>query len=145
MIQDAETLGLLLDSIRRFVRERLIPAEVEVTEADAMPEAIVREMREMGLFGYALPREYGGLGLTTEEQMHVSFELCYASPVFRSYVGTNNGIGGMGIVIDGTPAQKERYLRRLADAAKADGRELLVCSSRLGCACSQQKPASPSV
>ncbi len=114
MIQDAETLGLLLDSIRRFVRERLIPAEVEVTEADAMPEPIVREMREMGLFGYALPREYGGLGLTTEEQMHVSFELCYASPVFRSYVGTNNGIGGMGIVIDGTPAQKERYLRRLA-------------------------------
>ena len=114
MIQDAETLGLLLDSIRRFVRERLIPAEVEVTEADAMPAAIVHEMREMGLFGYALPREYGGLGLSTEEQMHVSFELCYASPVFRSYVGTNNGIGGMGIVIDGTPAQKERYLRRLA-------------------------------
>jgi acyl-CoA dehydrogenase len=114
MIQDAETLGLLIDSIRRFVRERLIPAEVEVTEADAMPAAIVHEMREMGLFGYALPREYGGLGLSTEEQMHVSFELCYASPVFRSYVGTNNGIGGMGIVIDGTPEQKERYLRRLA-------------------------------
>ena len=114
MIHDRETLDLLLDAIRRFVRERLIPAEVEVTEADAMPEAIVREMREMGLFGYALPREYGGLGLTTEEQMHVSFELCYASPVFRSYVGTNNGIGGMGIVIDGTLAQKERYLRRLA-------------------------------
>jgi acyl-CoA dehydrogenase len=114
MIHDRETLDLLLDAIRRFVRDRLIPAEVEVTEADAMPEAIVREMREMGLFGYALPREYGGLGLTTEEQMHVSFELCYASPVFRSYVGTNNGIGGMGIVIDGTPAQKERYLRRLA-------------------------------
>jgi acyl-CoA dehydrogenase len=114
MIQDAETLGLLLDSIRRFVRERLIPAEGEVTEADAMPPAIVHEMREMGLFGYALPREYGGLGLCTEEQMHVSFELCYASPVFRSYVGTNNGIGGMGIVIDGTLAQKERYLRRLA-------------------------------
>jgi len=114
MIHDRETLDLLLDSIRRFVRERLIPAEAEVTETDAMPEAIVREMREMGLFGYALPREYGGLGLSTEEQMHVSFELCYASPVFRSYVGTNNGIGGMGIVIDGTPAQKDRYLRRLA-------------------------------
>ncbi|MEI7466349.1 MAG: acyl-CoA dehydrogenase family protein [Burkholderiales bacterium] len=114
MIQDAETLGLLLDSIRRFVRERLIPAEVEVTETDTMPAAIVHEMREMGLFGYALPREYGGLGLSTEEQMHVSFELCYASPVFRSYVGTNNGIGGMGIVIDGTPEQKERYLQRLA-------------------------------
>jgi acyl-CoA dehydrogenase len=115
MIQDTETLELLLESIRRFVRERLIPAEDEVTETDAMPEAIVREMREMGLFGYALPREYGGLGLTTEEQMCVSFELCYASPVFRSYVGTNNGIGGMGIVIDGTPEQKDRYLRRLAE------------------------------
>jgi acyl-CoA dehydrogenase len=114
MIHDRETLDLLLDAIRRFVRERLIPAEAEVTETDAMPEAIVREMRAMGLFGYALPKEYGGLGLSTEEQMHVSFELCYASPVFRSYVGTNNGIGGMGIVIDGTQAQKDRYLRRLA-------------------------------
>jgi len=114
MIQDADTLELLLEAIRRFVRERLIPAEAEVTETDAMPEPIVREMRAMGLFGYALPREYGGLGLTVEEQCRVAFELCYASPVFRSYVGTNNGIGAMGIVIDGTPEQKSRWLPRMA-------------------------------
>jgi acyl-CoA dehydrogenase len=114
MIQDADTLDLLLAAIRRFVRERLIPAEAEVTDTDAMPPDIVREMREMGLFGYALPREYGGLGLTVEEQCRVAFELCYASPVFRSYVGTNNGIGAMGIVIDGTPEQRTRWLPRLA-------------------------------
>ena len=125
MIQDAETLELLLESIRRFVRERLIPAEDEVTETDAMPESIVREMREMGLFGYALPKEYGGLGLTTEEQMFVSFELCYASPVFRSYVGTNNGIGGMGIVIDGTPAEFDTLidaeLKRWGEVVRKSG------------------------
>ena len=114
MIHDAETLDLLLDAIRRFVRERLIPAEAEVTETDVMPAPIVQEMREMGLFGYALPREFGGLGLTVEEQCRVAFELCYASPVFRSYVGTNNGIGAMGIVIDGTPEQKARWLPRMA-------------------------------
>ncbi|MBC7781031.1 MAG: acyl-CoA dehydrogenase family protein [Proteobacteria bacterium] len=114
MIQDRETLTLLLEAIDRFVRERLIPAEAQVTETDAIPADIVDEMREMGLFGYALPKEYGGLGLTAEEQVEVSFAFCYASPVFRSYVGTNNGIGGMGIVIDGTPAQKARWLPRLA-------------------------------
>jgi acyl-CoA dehydrogenase len=111
---DADVFEQFAEQLARYVRERLIPAEPEVIAGDRVPEAILGEMREMGLFGYALPREYGGLGLSTEEQMHVSFELCYASPVFRSYVGTNNGIGGMGIVIDGTPAQKERYLRRLA-------------------------------
>ena len=58
--------------------------------------------------------EYGGLGLTTEEEALTSMALCEASPVFRSYMGTNNGIGGMGIVIDGTDAQKKKYLPRLA-------------------------------
>ncbi len=114
MIKDPETFGLLLDAIRRFVRERLIPAEHEVAESDAIPPAIVQEMREMGLFGLAIPAEYGGLGLTTEEEVLVGMEMCRASPAFRSIAGTNNGIGSQGIVIDGTDEQKKKYLPRLA-------------------------------
>jgi acyl-CoA dehydrogenase len=71
-------------------------------------------MRELGLFGLTIPEEFGGLGVTMEEEVRIVFELGRASPAFRSYIGTNNGIGSIGILIDGTQAQKEEYLPRLA-------------------------------
>lgn len=114
MIRDPESFGLLLAAVDRLVRERLMPREAEVAETDEIPADILAELRTMGLFGLAIPEEYGGLGLTTEEEVQVSMTLCRASPVFRSIVGTNNGIGAQGIVIDGTDAQKQRYLPRLA-------------------------------
>jgi acyl-CoA dehydrogenase len=114
MIRDPETFTILLDTLRRFVRERLIPAENELVDTDEIPPAILKEMREIGLFGLTIPVEYGGLGLTTEEEVLTSIEMCRASPAFRSIAGTNNGIGSQGIVIDGTPEQKKNYLPRLA-------------------------------
>jgi acyl-CoA dehydrogenase len=114
MIRDQETLQLLQDSVRRFVREVLIPNEDVVAEQDAVPQAIVAQMRELGLFGLAIPEEYGGLGLTMEEEVLVAMELAQASPAFRSLVGTNNGIGAQGILIDGTPEQKAAWLPRMA-------------------------------
>ena len=114
MIRDAETHRMLLDAVSRFVRERLIPAENEVAETDAIPHDIVAAMRDIGLFGLTVPEEYGGFGLTMEEEVDVTFELTRASPAFRSIMGTNNGIGSQGIVIDGTPEQKQRWLPRLA-------------------------------
>lgn len=114
MIRDPETLNLLLDSLRRFVRERLVPREAEVAETDAMPADVIAEMKLLGLFGLTIPEAHGGLGLTMEEEAMVCFELGRTSPAFRSYVGTNNGIGAMGIVIDGTPEQKLKYLPKIA-------------------------------
>jgi len=114
MIRDQETFNILLDTIRRFVRERLIPAEQQVAESDEVPAAIIKQMRDMGLFGLTIPQDYGGLGLSMEEEILVSMELTRASPAFRSIVGTNNGIGSQGIVLDGTDEQKEKYLPRLA-------------------------------
>ena len=114
MIRDPETFNILLDTLRRFVRERLIPAEQQLVDNDEIPPAIIAEMREMGLFGLTIPVEYGGLGLTTEEEALTSMEMCRASPAFRSIAGTNNGIGSLGIVIDGTDEQKNKYLPRLA-------------------------------
>ena len=105
MIRDPETFNILLDTLRRFVRERLIPAEQQLVDNDEIPPAIIAEMREMGLFGLTIPVEYGGLGLTTEEEALTSMEMCRASPAFRSIAGTNNGIGSPGIVIDGTDEQ----------------------------------------
>ena len=114
MIRDPETLNLLLDSVSRFVRERLVPNEPLVAETDEIPADIVDEMRELGLFGLSIPEQYGGLALTMEEEVRVAFEIARTSPAFRSLIGTNNGIGSQGIVIDGTEEQKQHYLPRLA-------------------------------
>ena len=114
MIRDQETLNLLLDTISRFVRERLVPFESIVAETDHIPDEIVAGMKELGLFGLSLPEEHGGMGLTMEEEVLATFEIGHASPCFRSLFATNNGIGGQGIVIDGTPEQKAYYLPRLA-------------------------------
>lgn len=114
MVRDQETLNVLLETISRYIKERLIPNEELVAETDSIPPELVHEMKELGLFGFSIPEEYGGLGLTMEEEVMVAFELGKTSPAFRSLVGTNNGIGSQGIIIDGTREQKQYYLPRLA-------------------------------
>ncbi|TCG02355.1 acyl-CoA dehydrogenase [Paraburkholderia strydomiana] len=114
MIRDIETMNALRDNIARFVRERLIPNEERVAETDEIPQDIIEDMKAMGLFGITIPEEYGGLQLTMEEEVLAMFELGRASPAFRSLIGTTVGIGSQGILLDGTPEQKARYLPRLA-------------------------------
>jgi len=114
MIRDPDTLNAFLDSVRRFVRERLVPAEHIVSDTDEIPADIVAGMKAMGLFGLTVPESYGGLGLTMEEEVRVMFEMGRTSPAFRSLFGTTVGIGSQGILIDGTAAQKDKYLPLLA-------------------------------
>ncbi|RWR05762.1 acyl-CoA dehydrogenase family protein [Paenirhodobacter populi] len=114
MSLDPETLKQFLETLDRFVRERLVPHEAQVAEEDRIPSGLVAEIREMGLFGMSIPEEFGGLGLTMSEEVSAAFVLGQTSPVFRSLVGTNNGIGSQGIIIDGTPEQKAAYLPKLA-------------------------------
>ncbi|NWG53385.1 MAG: acyl-CoA dehydrogenase family protein [Hydrogenophilaceae bacterium] len=114
MAYDAETRAQLLDTVRRFVSEKLRPIEAEVAENDAVPEWALKEMRELGLYGLSIPEEYGGLGLTMEDECLVGFELGRCSPAFRSAFGTNVGIGSQGLVMFGTPEQKAKYLPGVA-------------------------------
>ena len=88
---DADVYEQLRDTLERFVRERLVPIEDKVAEDDAMPPEIVAEMRDMGPFGMSIPQDYGGMGLTMEEEVGMAFELGKTSPAFRSLIGTNNG------------------------------------------------------
>ena len=114
MIRDQETIKALCDTVARFVRDRLIPAEDVVSETDEIPHEIVRDLQQLGLFGMSIPEEYGGMGLTMEEEVLVAMELAKASPCYRSLIGTNNGIGSQGLILDGTEDQKRIYLPRLA-------------------------------
>jgi acyl-CoA dehydrogenase len=114
MVRDQHTINVLLETISRYVKERLVPNEAVVAETDAIPAELAQEMKELGMAGLTIPEEYGGLGLTTEEEVMVAFELGKTSPAFRSLFGTNNGIGSQGIVLDGTEEQKNCYLPRMA-------------------------------
>ncbi len=114
MALDAETRAQLIETVRRFVREKCIPIEAQVGEEDRVPDSVVAEMRQLGLFGLSIPTEYGGLGLSMEEEVLVCFELGHTSPAFRSVIGTNVGIGSQGVVMFGSDAQKKEWLPRLA-------------------------------
>ena len=57
-----------LDTIRRFTNEKLKPIELEVEDEGCIPEPVVLQLRELGLFGMTLPRVYGGLELSIEQQ-----------------------------------------------------------------------------
>jgi acyl-CoA dehydrogenase len=114
MALDPETFDALIDTVRRFVTERLRPLEAQVEADDAIPDAVVQDMRDMGLFGLSIAPEYGGLGLTMAEEALVAIEMGRTTPAFRSNFGTNVGIGSQGLVMAGTPEQKEQWLPRIA-------------------------------
>ena len=105
-----ELVGLL----REFIRQEVMPAEAGIDESDEIPARLIAQAKEMGLYGYALPAEYGGLGLSVEQQVRVAIELGYTSPAFRSLFGTNNGIAGQVLVSAGTDQQRKQWLPRLA-------------------------------
>jgi acyl-CoA dehydrogenase len=99
---------------RDFVRQRVVPLETQIDDNDEVPEDVRQACRDMGLFGFAIPEEYGGLGLSMEEECQLVFELGYTVPALRSMFGTNNGIAGHVLMEGGTEEQKHEWLPRLA-------------------------------
>jgi acyl-CoA dehydrogenase len=114
VIRNETKFGQLLEEVRDFVRDVAIPNERRVEELDEVPSDLVDQMRRRGYFGWSIPEEFGGAGLTTEELALANIELSQCAVAYRARCGTNTGIGAEAIVVDGTPAQKAAYLPRLA-------------------------------
>ncbi|BCH28944.1 acyl-CoA dehydrogenase [Mesorhizobium sp. L-8-10] len=117
MIRDQPKLDRLLADVRDWVRTVAIPNEERVAAADEVPDDIVSDMRARGYFGWSIPEEYGGLGLTAEELVTAALELSQCAVAFRARVGTNTGIGSEALVADGTEDQKRRFLPGLASGS----------------------------
>ncbi len=111
---DEEDFVDILDAVRDFVRDRVIPIEEQIEEEDRIPDDLIAESKEMGLFGWAIPEEYGGIGLDAVQDVRLAMELGYTTPSFRSLFSTNNGIAGQVLVNYGTDEQKQTWLPRLA-------------------------------
>jgi acyl-CoA dehydrogenase len=110
----AEDFRVILDQVRSFVRDRVVPRENEIMQSDAVPDDLRRQAAEMGLFGYAIPAEWGGIGLAISQDVEVAMELGYTSLALRSMFGTNNGIAGQVLVNFGSDEQKARWLGPMA-------------------------------
>ena len=111
---DADVFEAFIDQLKRYVRERLIPAEADVIANDRIPDAILDEMREMGLFGITIPEEYGGAGMNVSQYIETVKHLSYAAPAYRSTMSINVGMTGSAIKNFGTPEQKAEWLPRIA-------------------------------
>ena len=111
---DPELFEQFIEQLERYVRERLIPAEREVIEHDRVPDAILAEMRDMGLFGLTVPEDYGGAGLSTSQYARVVRTMAYAAPAFRSIFSINVGMFNSAIKNGGTEAQKAEWWPRIA-------------------------------
>jgi len=111
----AEDFGPIVAQVREFVRDEVMPREREIAETNAVPDDLRAQAGAMGLFGYAIPEEYGGLGLDLTQDVELALELGYTSLAFRSLFGTNNGIAGQVLVGYGTDAQKKRWLEAMAE------------------------------
>jgi acyl-CoA dehydrogenase len=111
---DPDLFEQFIDQLDRYVRERLIPAERETIENDRIPDAIVQEMREMGLFGLTVPEEFGGAGLNTSQYARTVRSMSYAAPAFRSIFSINVGMFNSAIKNGGTDAQKAEWWPRIA-------------------------------
>ena len=104
----------IIEATRRLVRERVLPLEQQIDETDEMPPELRRAAADMGLYGFAIPEVYGGLGMSAAQEARLAMELGYTTPAFRSLFGTNNGIAGHVLLEGGTDKQKAEYLPRLA-------------------------------
>src|ERR1700710_2485979 len=111
---DADVFVQVKDAVRQLVREVVVPREEEIDLEDRIPDELRTAAADMGLFGYALPEEYGGLGVTMSEDVQLAFEFGYTTPAFRSLFGTNNGIAGQVIARFGSEEEKKASLPRMA-------------------------------
>ncbi len=111
---DTEVFDQFIDQLKRYVRERLIPAEAQVIADDMIPQEILTEMREMGLFGITIPEEFGGAGMNVSQYIETVKQLSYAAPAYRSTMSINVGMTGSAIRKFGTAEQKAHWLPRIA-------------------------------
>ncbi|ABK67109.1 MULTISPECIES: acyl-CoA dehydrogenase family protein [Mycobacterium avium complex (MAC)] len=109
-----QDFGEILAQTRQFVRTAVVPREQEILDGDRVPDDLRDQAKKMGLFGYAIPQQWGGLGLNLMQDVELAMELGYTSLALRSMFGTNNGIAGQVLVGFGTEAQKARWLEPMA-------------------------------
>jgi alkylation response protein AidB-like acyl-CoA dehydrogenase len=107
----------IIDTVRKFVAREVIPVASELEHTDTYPEAIVAQMRELGLFGITIPEAHGGLGLDLLTYIGVIEELSYGWMSLTGIVNTHTMAATL-IMTHGTEEQKQRWLPSMASGER---------------------------
>jgi alkylation response protein AidB-like acyl-CoA dehydrogenase len=111
---------LILSTVRKFVEKEVIPVASGMDHRNEYPHELVRQMREMGLFGLNIPEEFGGAGVDT-----TTFAMVFEE-IARGWLGLAGVIGSNSVMCDvvvrfGTEDQKRRFLPSMATGEKRGG------------------------
>src|SRR2546427_4631415 len=105
----------LVDTARKFTREKIIPVAQKLDEHGTFPKEICEQAWEVGLMNAEIPAEVGGMGLSTLDHVLIAEEVNYGC----AGVGTTmfgNNLAAMPIMLAGTDEQKKKWLRILPGA-----------------------------
>ena len=109
-----EDFEAYLEQVRRFTAEVLIPNEARLEADDGIPEEIVQQMRDIGLFSISIPEAYGGSDCSMEQQVRLTFEFTQAASAYRSRFSTTIGLCSQAVLDHGTDEQRLAYLPGMA-------------------------------
>ena len=109
-----KTFEEYLLAVRELSQNVLRPAEKRLTRENGIPDDLTDALKNIGLFGISIPKNFGGFGFTMEQQVRLTFEFCQASCVFRSRFSTTIGLTAQAILDFATEEQKHRYLPKMA-------------------------------
>jgi alkylation response protein AidB-like acyl-CoA dehydrogenase len=104
---------LIVETVRNFVDREVKPVVRELEHANTYPEALIEQMKDLGIFGLAIPEEYGGTPVSTPCYVLITEELA------RGWMSLAGAMGGHTVVSKlllhfGTDEQKNRYLPKMA-------------------------------
>ena len=116
---DEDTYNLYLDTLKRYIKNRMVPAEDEVIEANEIPAHILGEMRDLGIFGLNIAEEFGGAGMSASQYLNALTEISWAAPAYRSIMAIGNGIVNTALTRNGSKEQKQKWLPSIAKGAVA--------------------------
>ena len=114
---DEATRAEIVDTVHKFVQGDVIPVASELEHTDTYPDQIVKQMKELGLFGITIPEEYGGLGLDLLTYIGVIEELAYGWMSLTGIVNTHTMAATL-IMAHGTDEQKQRWLPVMASGER---------------------------
>lgn len=110
-----QELEIFSETMLRFAKEKIAPLASRIDKEHKVPEALLKKLKEMGLFGIPFPEEYGGSGLGWRAQYIMSEIIAQYEGSIPSIIGAHTTIAANAIYIAGSEEQKQMYLKPLAE------------------------------
>lgn len=111
-----DDIRMLQQTVREYVRDRLVPLTMQVEHDDQIPENVLQEMKDLGLFSIPFPEEYGGGGFGELGYCVAFEELGAVNAAYSNIIGGHCGLCGMAIALAGSDDLKRRYLPDMSTA-----------------------------